>query len=631
MGKMEDIKKIRSTIVRYGMIVPGDRVIVAVSGGQDSVCLLDVLNRLSQELDISLVAAHYDHGLRQDEDEFETQLVRDIAASMGIPFETEKAPARLKASPSLEERARDARYTFLEKVRNKHGAQKIAMGHNLNDQAETVIMRLLRGSGPSGLAGIPPVRDNIIIRPLIEITRDEITEYLKDRGLPFATDSSNSNKKYLRNRIRLELMPALLEFQPGLVEHLGTLSNIIRDEDAFMESMASEWIEKELMKSEGIPSSQLRGIRYHTESSVEHGTDSSEASETASWIPASAGMTTNRKARAGKCHAGLRVKHGEDSTSRSDFSSRFPTFAGMTPRGEPQRTKPKKIGESISVHVPSIQNLPSPIKKRVIRNLLKQVDGNIYPMEYGHIVSVLNLLDNEQPQCSVDLPNGITVKKTYQTLHFKLMEKKRLHRRGQALNEGVEGNSITPHPHPLPQGERENLSTISQGERERMAAISQGDRERMAAISQGDRERMAAISQGEREIRVFSLSIEGSGLYHLEPLKKTLLIEETDIIPDMLKTEDPSTAYLDADKVRFPLVVRNFMPGDRFVPLGMKGNKKVKNFFIDLKAPSEIRALTPILTSGDKIVWVCGYRIDDRFKITAETKRVLKITLQPLD
>jgi tRNA(Ile)-lysidine synthase len=168
------IKKIRGTILQYGMISQGDRIVVAVSGGPDSICLLNVLNRISKDLEIELVVAHLNHGLRPDEDEVETQLVWDLARSMNVPFETEKASDLRSCISSLEERARNARYEYLERIRAKHKAQKIAMGHNLNDQAETVIMRFLRGSGPSGLAGIPPVRGRGIIRPLIGIKRDEI-------------------------------------------------------------------------------------------------------------------------------------------------------------------------------------------------------------------------------------------------------------------------------------------------------------------------------------------------------------------------------------------------------------------------------------------------------------------------
>jgi tRNA(Ile)-lysidine synthase len=480
MEKQGDIiNNIKKTIQRYRMLSPGDKVIVAVSAGPDSICLLDLLNRLSCEMDLKFVVAHFDHGLRDDEDEFETKLSMDIAQSMGLPFESEKASCLLENHSSLEERARDARYSFLEKIRVKHGAQKIALGHNLNDQAETVLMRLLRGSGQAGLAGIPPVRDSRIIRPLIEVSRDEIMQYIEARALPFATDSSNRNKTHLRNRIRQELMPMMLEYQPRLLEHLGRVSNIIRDEDAFLESMALDWIDAE--------------------------------------------KTTNEEG-------------------------------------------------DIIVSASSLKNLAGPLKNRVIRDLLKSVRGDIYPMEYDHILSVAGLLDNERPQCSIDLPDGIVVKKTYQVLRFILKN--------------------TPHPHPLPQGEREFVESSSQGKKE------------------------------------FKLSIDGPGPYHLDAAGQVLILEDINVGEHLLIEKDLSTAYLDADKLDYPLVARNFQPGDKFVPMGMTGHKKVKDFFIDLKVPSEERAVTPVLTSGDEIVWVCGYRVDERFKVMPETKRILKVTIK---
>ena len=135
------VQKVSNTIFRYGMIHPGDLIIVAVSGGPDSVCLLHLLHDLKDELKSGLVVAHYEHGLRPDEDESETKFVLRLAASMNLPCETEKALFLKKAeTASIEEKARDARYAFLEKVREKWKAQKIAVAHNLNDQAETVIM-----------------------------------------------------------------------------------------------------------------------------------------------------------------------------------------------------------------------------------------------------------------------------------------------------------------------------------------------------------------------------------------------------------------------------------------------------------------------------------------------------------
>jgi tRNA(Ile)-lysidine synthetase-like protein len=545
MEKQGDIiNNIKKTIQRYRMLSPGYKVIVAVSAGPDSICLLDLLNRLSPEMDLQLVVAHFNHGLRGDEDEFETKLSKDIAQSMGLPCESEKASGLLDNCSSLEERARDARYSFLEKVRLKHGAQKIAMGHNLNDQAETVLMRLLRGSGQAGLAGIPPVRDGQIIRPLIEVNRDEIMQYIEVRALPFATDSSNKNKTHLRNRIRQELMPMMVEYQPRLLEHLGRVSDIIRDEDAFLESMTLEWINAETNKN----------------------------------------------------------NEGD-----------------------------------IVVAVSSLRHLAGPLKNRVIRDILKSVSGDIYSMEYDHVLSVTGLLDNERPQCSIDLPDGIIVKKTYETLRF------------------ISKN--TPHPYPLPQGEREFKGCSPQGEREAVVTSPQGEKEIVGEPTQGERESvgatplreresMMASLQGERESvwaspqgkmefvgessqgkRKFKLSIEGPGTYHLDAAGHVLTLENILVGAGLSIEKNLSIAYLDADKLSYPLVARNFQPGDRFVPMGMRGHKKVKDFFIDLKVPSEKRAVTPVLTSGDDIVWICGYRIDERFKITSRTKRMLKITL----
>jgi len=224
---------VRSTLKDRGMVREGDRVVAAVSGGADSVCLLDVLARLSMELGLDVAVAHFDHGLRKDQDQSETLFVKDLAEGLELPFYTEKASPPLQGrAGSLEERARDARYAFLERVRQAHRARRVAVGHNMDDQAETVLMRLLRGSGPSGLSGIPLVREPGIIRPLISVRRRDIEAYLKARGLPWRVDPTNLKTRHLRNRIRLELLPLLLDFQPRLVERLGGLADLIRDGDA---------------------------------------------------------------------------------------------------------------------------------------------------------------------------------------------------------------------------------------------------------------------------------------------------------------------------------------------------------------------------------------------------------------
>jgi tRNA(Ile)-lysidine synthase len=453
------LKNIRRTISRHKMITPGDQVVVAVSGGPDSVCLLDILNQLSVELEMKLFIAHYNHGLREMEDESETQLVRDLAGSMDIPLFTEKAIFLSKAIASLEERARNERYRFLERVRKRVHAQKIAIGHHLNDQVETVLMRLLRGSGPSGLAGIPPIRGNTIIRPLMEIKHEEIMNYLQVRDLPYAMDSSNNDTNFLRNKVRLKLIPELLTYQPRLIEHMGQLAAILREDHDYLERLASQITDRELKQG------------LHCE---------------------------------------------------------------------------------IAISASSLIKLPEPIRSRVIRQLLFKTGKSLRRIGYRHILSISEMAGSSRRQAMLNLPNGLVVEKTYDHLTFTPAKKE------------------------------------------------------------------TCIS--------FNYQIDGPGSIHINPTNLIITIEEINADIDPRKNRSTQIAYLDADKVQYPLQARNFHPGDRFIPLGMKGQKKVKDFFIDRKVPRTVRTSTPILLSRDKVLWVCGFRIDERVKVTDQTKKILKVT-----
>lgn len=215
------------------MLKPGDRVVISVSGGPDSVCLLSILHALSAELKISLHIAHLDHMFRGKESSDEARFVDNLARKMGIHATIEHidVPAFCSAhglSPQVG--AREVRYSFLNRVAQATGAIRIATGHTATDQAETFLMRLLRGAGTAGLSAIPPVRGNII-RPLIESTRDEILEYLRAASITFVTDPSNAKSLYMRNRIRLELMPVLKQYNPRIEETLASEAGLLRDED----------------------------------------------------------------------------------------------------------------------------------------------------------------------------------------------------------------------------------------------------------------------------------------------------------------------------------------------------------------------------------------------------------------
>lgn len=229
------------------MLDKEDRVVVAVSGGPDSVALLKALSIISDEYHLFLIAAHFNHGLRGDESDSDESFVENLSRSMDIVFESGYVdiPSLIKKKGgSTEVICRNERYKFLEGIQKKYRADKIALGHNLGDQAETIVMKFLRGSGMEGLRGILPVRDSIYIRPLISVTREEILNFLKKEDVKYVTDSSNIEDTYLRNRIRDRLIPELMEnYNPGLVENLGSMANIIRTENDYIKMTVEEILE----------------------------------------------------------------------------------------------------------------------------------------------------------------------------------------------------------------------------------------------------------------------------------------------------------------------------------------------------------------------------------------------------
>jgi tRNA(Ile)-lysidine synthase len=219
------LKRIRKTISECSLLKLGDHVLIAVSGGPDSVALLRVMVLLSSEYELRLTTAHLNHGLRGAEAQREEAFVKDLCAGMGIACVCKTVDIGMLQKGrgmSLEQIGREERYLFLDEAAETCGAGKIATGHHRDDQAETVLMNLLRGCGPEGLKGIPPMREGRIIRPLLHVGRAEILAFLDREGLRYMTDSSNLNPLFLRNRIRHELMPELSgKYNPGIVEALS--------------------------------------------------------------------------------------------------------------------------------------------------------------------------------------------------------------------------------------------------------------------------------------------------------------------------------------------------------------------------------------------------------------------------
>ena len=240
---MQLIDRVRDTIRRHDLAPRGSRVIVAVSGGSDSVALSHLMMSLDRAGDLHVAAlAHFNHQLRADADRDE-RFSAGLAASLGRPFVADRGDVAMLARRerrSIEDAARHARYEFLERARVEADAGLIALGHTRDDQAETFLLRLLRGAGSRGLAAMHP-RRGPMIRPLIDCRRSELRDYLAEHGIAFVDDASNEDVSIPRNRVRAELLPLLIgRFNPSIVDVLADEADLAREEWRWMQTVADD-------------------------------------------------------------------------------------------------------------------------------------------------------------------------------------------------------------------------------------------------------------------------------------------------------------------------------------------------------------------------------------------------------
>ncbi len=223
------------------LLQAGEKVLIGVSGGPDSVALLHVLARLTPSLDITLAAVYVNHGLRPDETQKENNLVKAAANNLGVDFFTGNVNVKeltAKQKISIEHGARLLRYDFFEKTAKEWGATKIAVAHTADDQAEEILLRLLKGTARKGLSGMKTLRDNKIIRPFLRFPKFRLLEYLEKQSIQFLLDSSNTENLYLRNRIRDDLLPYLANhYNPDIRQTLLRTANILQDEEELLEKI----------------------------------------------------------------------------------------------------------------------------------------------------------------------------------------------------------------------------------------------------------------------------------------------------------------------------------------------------------------------------------------------------------
>lgn len=467
--KSDFLAKVRAAVRDYGMLGRGDSVLVAVSGGPDSVALLHAMIAIRSDWHLHVAAAHLNHQLRGEVAAQEAAFVQRLASALEIPCEVGSADVRALAKRrrlSIQEAAREARYAFLEDVADRSRAHKIALGHQADDNAESMLIHLLRGTGPKGLAGIPPVRGGRVIRPLIDIPRAQILGFLEQQGIAYQVDRSNFDPKYLRSRIRHEVIPCLEKnFHAEVVSPLTRLASILREEEQFWE------------------------------------------------------------------------KHVENT---------FTMVAVDTGQ------------DGIVLSAKKLATLHPALLRRLVRHVVSLSAGSLRRFEKHHVEAVLHLAGGDRSAGILDLPHGLKVVRDRDEISFQL--------------------------------------------------------------------------HGQKKPSSFEYCVTGLGTTVIPEIGRSLRLSvcEADEVRGRLRDNPASTALFDLDTVSFPLVVRSFREGDRFVPLGMSGSQKVKDFFINRKVPRFRRVACPLVVSQGRIIWVGEHRIAEPVKVSAKTKKVLQAEILPL-
>lgn len=268
------INKVLQTIKKYNLIENGDRLVLGVSGGPDSICMLSILNKIRNDeknkLQFEIVVAHINHMIRVEAKDDEI-FVKQFCEKINVPFYSKSIDIQKIANNNkvgTEEAGRNERYKFFDEILEKTHSNKIAIAHNKNDKVETMIMNILRGSGISGLKGIEPIKNNKYIRPLIECERFEIEQYCKDNNIEARIDKTNFENVYTRNKIRNIIIPYIKkEFNPNIIQTMDRLSELVKEEDEFLEKLVQD-IYKELMIEEKTKEIVLDLKKFNKEEKV---------------------------------------------------------------------------------------------------------------------------------------------------------------------------------------------------------------------------------------------------------------------------------------------------------------------------------------------------------------------------
>jgi len=462
-------KKVLSTISRNSMLDEGDRVLVAVSGGVDSVVLLDVLCQLAPIYKLELFLSHLDHQLRGEDSRGDARFVSQLASRLGIELVSESvdvsAIARNKKL-GIEEAARMVRLRFLRETAIDLKSDKIAVGHTANDLAETILFNLIRGSGLTGIGGIKPV-SLPFIRPLIDVTRDEIVSYANQKGIAWRYDRSNADTRFTRNLIRHQIIPVLEGLNPRFVIAMSRTAEIVRDQNQALHDLVDPLLQDAIIEES---------------------------------------------------------KH------------------------------------SICLNRNYLKSCSPGVLRALLRQALEKVRGNLQAISKENIDDLCNLIKSSRSHGELHLPHA----------------QARLQEDELALSQ--------PEPGRIPRQDSQETE----------------------------------VPLGSTNFPAFGIGLD----IEISPWNRQI---------DVLNTRDANTEIIDADKVSFPLKLRNRRPGDRFSPLGLSATKKLKDFFIDSHVPFYERDKVPLLCDQRGIILVIGQRISDTVRVDTTTRRVIVIRWEEIE
>ena len=558
-------------IRRYGLISPGDHVIAAVSGGADSVCCLRVLYALREEIPVRLSVVHVEHGLRGEASLEDAAFVSGLCSRLGLACRTEHVNVRREAAAgySVEEAARLLRYRCLEKVRRELGADRIASAHHAQDQAETVLFHLARGSGIRGGGGMRRIQ-GYVIRPLLDVSPGQIRDYLHRIGQDWREDATNASDEYARNRIRHQVLPGLVSVNDRAVEHICENAALLQRAEDFIAGCAGELTGRAVMWG---------------------------------YTPELTGRAENRG-------------YVPELSKGAENSGYAAELRGQAASGD-------RLPEYAVIDLNVAGSSDRLLKEYMIREVLGRLRGGrgLKDITSVHIREIL-ALENGDCGREITLPGGLHAVREKDAVRI---ESCRLSRSDQDLPVLTAGGSDRLLMQAADQAGRSHTTAADTAGRP-LPDIVQVTPELCLKIS-GEEQIFKLKGLAGFENAPVRIHIRASEYTVLQTNDGKPPVVRTGGRPLDI-SQKKYTKILAYDTINGELCLRTRRSGDYLVVNAGGGRKKLKDYMINEKIPARIRDRVLLLAQGSHILWVIGWRISEAAKVTSGSGRLLEITVE---